>query len=598
MKQNNLITRDKVKKENKWKIEDLYKTDIEFEKDIEKLRKDYKKLSSYKGRLKESDQIILEYLDLEVEISIISERVYVYANQKLHEDLTSSTYQAYSSEAENLMIDISKETSFSNPELLEIEEERLKTFTIKEEFKNYKKFFTDLIRKKEHILSKKEEELIAMTEEISGAPKDIFGLFNNADLKFPKVIDEEGNKVELTHGRYIKFLESSNRLVRKKAFKAMYKSYSDYKNMLGATFYANIKQAVFYAKARKYNSSIEKALDGGNIPLEVYTNLINTVENNLSKMHKYVDIRKKTLKLKEIHMYDLYTPMVKDYKVEIPYDEAKEIIIKALEPMGKEYVNILKEGFESGWVDVYENVGKRSGAYSWGAYGVHPYVLMNYQDNLNNVFTLAHEMGHAIHSYYSDKNQPYITAAYKIFVAEVASTCNEALLINYLLKNASSVREKKYLINYFLEQFRGTLFRQTMFAEFEKEVHALVEAGGVLNHEILSDMYYELNKKYYGNKIIVDEDIKIEWARIPHFYNPFYVYQYATGFSAAIALSKRILEEGEEAVKDYIKFLSGGGSKDPIDLLKIAGVDMSSSEPIEKALEVFSELLNEFEKLQ
>ena len=441
------------------------------------------------------------------------------------------------------------------------------------------------------------EEFLSKTEEIASGPSDIFALFNNADLKFPEIKGDEGNKTELTHGRYISFMESENREVRKEAFMAMYKTYTKYKNTLAAVYGASVKKDVFYAKARKYDSARHGALDGGNIPVSVYDNLIDTVNDNLNLMHKYVEIRKKALGVEELHMYDLYAPMVKDAKPTVLFEDAKKIVKEGLAPMGDEYLKVLEEGYENGWIDVYENEGKRSGAYSWGAYGVHPYVLLNYQDNLNNVFTLAHEMGHAIHSYYSDLNQPYALAGYRIFVAEVASTCNESLLIHHLIKKTTDKKEKAYLINYFLEQFRGTLFRQTMFAEFEKITHDMVEKGEILTEENLCKLYYELNQKYFGEGMTIDKDIAIEWARIPHFYNAFYVYQYATGFSAAIALSKKIMEKGEPAVRSYLEFIKGGNSKDPIDLLKVAGVDMSSSEPIKAAMETFKDLLEEFSQL-
>ena len=403
--------------------------------------------------------------------------------------------------------------------------------------------------------------------------------------------------VKLTHGNYNTFLTSKNREVRKDAFMAMYHTFAKYKNTLSMVYQTSLNKDSFYADVRKYDSSREMFLDDSNIDGSVYDNLIKTVNENLPIMHKYLEIRKKALNLDELHMYDIYVPIVDVDNKEIDYDKAKEMVLDGLKVMGTEYTDLLKEGFNNRWIDVYENEGKRSGAYSWSVYDTHPYVLLNYQPQLNSVFTIAHEMGHALHSYYSNKNNSYINSEYKIFVAEVASTCNESLLINHLINKSEDDREKAYLINYFLEQFRTTLFRQTMFAEFENIVHKMSDEGEPLNAEIMCDIYYELNKKYYGENMCIDKEIEMEWARIPHFYTAFYVYQYATGFSAAVALSKKILEEGESAVNDYKKFLKSGCSDYPIELLKIAGVDMSSKEPVEMAMKMFENLVNQFEKL-
>ena len=598
MSQKKLKKREEIDSKYKWAIEDMYKDDAAWQSDFEYLSKNAEILKVYEGRLSESSNTLAEYLKKFWETSEILEKVYVYANQKSHENLGNTTYQGLSGKAQNVMVVFSSNNSFFEPEILEMDEVKLLSYIEENEFlKKHEKIFKDILRKKEHILSKEMEEFLSKTEEIASGPSDIFALFNNADLKFPEITGDDGNKTELTHGRYISFMESENREVRKEAFMAMYKTYTKYKNTLAAVYGASVKKDVFYAKARKYDSARHGALDGGNIPVSVYDNLIDTVNDNLNLMHKYVEIRKKALGVEELHMYDLYAPMVKDAKPTVLFEDAKKIVKEGLAPMGDEYLKVLEEGYENGWIDVYENEGKRSGAYSWGAYGVHPYVLLNYQDNLNNVFTLAHEMGHAIHSYYSDLNQPYALAGYRIFVAEVASTCNESLLIHHLIKKTTDKKEKAYLINYFLEQFRGTLFRQTMFAEFEKITHDIVEKGEILTEENLCKLYYELNQKYFGEGMTIDKDIAIEWARIPHFYNAFYVYQYATGFSAAIALSKKIMEKGEPAVRSYLEFIKGGNSKDPIDLLKVAGVDMSSSEPIKAAMETFKDLLEEFSQL-
>ena len=463
--------------------------------------------------------------------------------------------------------------------------------------KDYTQYFNDLFRQKKHILDSQTEAIIAKVKKFSGGAGEIFSVFNNVDLKFPKIKDEKGNEVQLTHSLLNLFLESKNRLVRENAFKGLYSSYSNFKNTLAAVYINNLKKDNFYSEVRKFNSTREMFLEDSNIPGEVYDNLISTVNDNLHLLHRYMEIRKKLLNVEELHLYDVYVPLVDSIKKEISYESAKEMVYEGLKPMGDEYLQILKEGFENGWIDVYENEGKRSGAYSWTTYGVHPYVLLNFQPNLNNVFTIAHEMGHAIHSYYSNKTQSYTNAGYKIFVAEVASTCNESLLINHLINNSTDRLEKAYLINHFLEQFRTTLFRQTMFAEFENIVHKMTDEQESLNGDKLCEIYYGLNEKYFGKDVVIDKEIEMEWARIPHFYNSFYVYQYATGFSAAIALSKKIMEEGESAVEDYKKFLKAGCSDYPIEILKLAGVDMGQKEPVELAMKMFGCLLDEFEEL-
>ena len=422
--------------------------------------------------------------------------------------------------------------------------------------------------------------------------------FNNADIQFGTVVDEEGNERILTHGTFSNFMESKNRRVRKEAFLKLYQAYEDHKNMLAATFSANLKQAAFFAKMRNYPSVLAAELDGGNIPAAVYEQLIEAVHENLPAMYRYVALRKRILGVEELHMYDVYVPMVEGVEKKISYEEARETVREGLSVLGEDYLKLLDEGFSDGWIDVYENQGKRSGAYSWGAYGTHPYVLLNYSGNLNSVFTLAHEMGHAIHSYYSDHNQPYIYAGYRIFVAEVASTCNEALLIHYLIEHARDQKEEAYLINYFLDQFKGTVYRQTMFAEFEKKAHELMEQEGSVPAQTYCDIYYELNQKYFGPDMVSDPEIALEWARIPHFYTPFYVYQYATGFSAAIAISQKILKGEPGIIEKYKKFLSGGSSEDPIDLLKICGVDMEKRETVDEALAVFASYVEKLENIK
>lgn len=581
-----------------WAIEDLYASDELWQKEYDKVKEMIPGIVEFRGRLEKSADILLAFLQQQDEIGKLLERVYVYANQKYHEDTANAVYQDLSNKANALSVQVKSALSFATPEILSIPEETIVQFKHEAaELMLYDFYLRDILRMKPHILSGEQEELLADAGEIAEAPDNIFSMFNNADIKFPEIEDENGEKVRITHGRYGQLLESMDRRVRREAFEGVYATYQSFRNTLAAAFSSNVKQEAFFAKARKYRSTMERALDGGNIPVEVYTNLIAAVHENMHLMHRYVSLRKRLLGVEELHMYDLYTPLVADVKMEIPFEEAKQVVAKGLEPLGEEYQKILMEGYTHRWIDIYENENKRSGAYSWGAYGTHPYVLLNYNDTLNNVFTLAHEMGHAIHSYHSDREQPYAYAGYKIFVAEVASTCNEALLIDYMLKNTEDKKEKAYLINHFLEKFKGTLYRQTMFAEFEMITHKMVEEGESLTAEALCRIYHDLNVAYFGDDIVIDPAIDMEWSRIPHFYNAFYVYQYATGYSAAIALSRRILKEGPEAVADYIRFLSSGSSNYPIELLKAAGVDMSTKEPVNQALKLFEELLDQMDEL-
>ena len=591
------MKREEIPQQYKWKMEDLYVTNEAWETDFKKLQDGIEELQKYEGTLGNSAENLLKMHETCDELNQIAEKVYVYANQRLHENTGNSYYQGLAGKAQMLLVQMSEASSYIEPELLGIPEETLKEMLKTEGLKKYETYYGRLLRKKEHILSKEMEELLAGVEEVAEGPKDTFMMFNNADIKFPVITGEDGETVEITHGKYAKLLESQNREVRKAAFLGLYESYGKFKNTLAATYGANVKQAGFFAKARKYASSLEASLAGSHIPTEVYDRLIESVHAHLPALHKYMEVRKEKLGVEELHMYDLYVPMVGEADKKISYEESKEIVLNGLAPLGADYQELLRKGFNEGWIDVYENEGKRSGAYSWGAYGTHPYVLLNYQENLNNVFTLAHEMGHALHSYYSDETQDYIYAGYKIFVADVASTCNEALLIRYLLDQSKDDKETAYLLNYFLEQFRTTLFRQTMFAEFEKIAHAKSEAGEPLTAEVLCNIYYDLNKKYFGDEIVVDKEIALEWSRIPHFYTPFYVYQYSTGFSAAIAISSKILNGEAGIVEKYKKFLSGGSSLDCIDLLKICDVDMTTKEPVEEALKVFENTLEKFSKI-
>lgn len=593
-----LLKRSETDRTFHWHIEDLYKNDELWEQDYQKLSEEIPRLSAYEGRLGESCQIFLEYMNKKEDLMKKFENLYVYANQRYHEDTGNGYYQGLASKAQMLSVSLSSAISFEEPELLALGQEQVDGWIReKEEMGLYRRFFSELFRQKEHILSKEMEAVLTEVADIGGDISNIYSMFNNADIRFPSIRDDEGEEIAVSHGRYTLLLESRDQKVRQAAFESVYSQYDQYKNTLAATYSANLKSTAFFAKVRHYESSLAMALSGSEIPVSVYNNLIDSVHDHLDLMHRYVRLRKKALRLPELHMYDLYTSMASDVDMKIPFEEAKKIVKKALKPLGADYLETLSEGMDGGWIDVYENKGKRSGAYSWGAYGTHPFVLMNYQDNLNNVFTLAHEMGHSMHSWYSDKNQPYIYAGYQIFVAEVASTCNEALLMDYLLKNTEDRQEKIYLINYFLEQFKGTLYRQTMFAEFEKITHDMAQKKEPLTAEVLNEIYYGLNQQYFGDDIVIDHKIALEWARIPHFYTPFYVYQYATGYSAAIAISRKLLGGDEAAREGYFRFLSGGSSLSPIDLLKLCDVDMTKKEPVEDALALFSELLDQMEEL-
>lgn len=593
-----LPARSEIAEADKWALEDLFLTDADWEAAVKQLEEQLAQLKGYAGKVSASADALYAYLTLADETENLFEKVLVYSNEKMHEDMGNSTYQGYAAQAQAAAARLSAAEAFFEPELLAMEERRLQGF-LKEEPKleKYRLLIDRVWRRKAHTLSAAEEEILAKTYEMATAPDDIFSMFNDADAKFGTIRDENGKEVELTHGRFGGFMESSDRRVRKEAFEALYQTYDQFQNTLAATYSANVKKAKFYADVRKYPSALAATLAPGNIPTEVYDNLIETVHRFLPAMYRYVALRKRALGVEELHMYDVYVPLVADRTKKIPFAEAKEIVKRGLAPMGEEYVSHLEEGFDHRWIDVYENRGKRSGAYSWGAYGTHPYVLLNYQGKLDDVFTLAHEMGHALHSWYSNANQPYVYSGYLIFVAEVASTCNESLLMQYLLKESKDKKEKAYLLNHFIDQFKGTLFRQTMFAEFEKITHEMYAKGESLTAERLCAVYMDLNRKYFGEEMVSDPQIALEWARIPHFYTEFYVYQYATGFSCAIALSKRILEMGEAGVADYMKFLKGGCSKDPIELLKMAGVDISTPKPVEDALQLFEELVSELEEL-
>ncbi len=588
--------RSEVLSENSWQLEDLFSNQQEWDTTYEELKKLKNKAANFEGKLNTPENVKAVFA-LEDDLSLRIERLYVYAHLSHDQDTTNPTYQALVQKAKKLSVEVSEALSFITPEILALPEQELDSYINNPELADYKFTLQEIKREKAHVLSKTEEALLAQVGNLSQAPQQIFGMINNADMKFPKIKDEHGKEVELTHGSYIQFLENPNREVRERAFKAVYETYSKQKNTIAATLSANINKNMFYSRVRKYPSVLEMSLYGDNIPKEVYTNLIDTIHESLPLLQRYLKLRKKLLGVDELHMYDLFAPLVEEYKWDISYDEAKEMLMEGLKPLGDNYLKVLQEGLNNRWIDVYENEGKRTGAYSWGAYGTHPYVLLNHKDNLNSMFTLAHEMGHALHSYFSDEHLKYRDAQYTIFLAEVASTTNEALLMDYLLKKSADPKQKLYLLTYYADQFRTTVFRQTMFAEFEKIVHEHAEAGNSLTPQELSQIYYDLNVKYHGKEMTVDQDIEMEWARIPHFYTSFYVYKYATGFSAATSFSKQILDEGQPAVDRYLGFLRSGGSDYSINILKKAGVDMSSPEPIRKAMSVFEELIEQMEQL-
>ena len=591
-------SRNDIPLEHKWSIEDLYASDDEWKKELDAVRELPSQIEAYSGKLAESADSLLAFLQMQDNITVLLDRFANYAMRKADEDTKNTTYQGYKDQAMGALVAISSALSFAEPEILAISDSDLDIFYAKKpKLKTYKRYLNDIRRKKAHILSSAEEKLLAGIGELAHAPNSIFGLLNNADMTFESVSDIEGNMYPVTQASFVSLLRKDDADLRKDAFHSMYKTYGAHKNTSAAILSAQMKQLNFFAKARNYESPLHAALDASNVNPKVYLNLIDTVHENMEYMYKYVRLRKKLLKLDELHMYDLYVPMIADADRDITFDETKANIKNALSVLGDDYIALVDEGFNSRWIDIYENIGKRSGAYMCGC-RVHPLILLNYKNNLDSEFTTVHEMGHALHSYLSNKNQPVIDSDYVIFVAEVASTCNEALLMQYLLKNTVDKKERAYLINYFLEQFRTTLYRQTMFAEFELQMSRLAQNGESINSATACKAYHDLIDLYFGKDVCHDAKIDLEWSRIPHFYYNFYVYQYATGFAAAIALSQKILTEGEPAVKLYKeKFLNAGCSKDPVSILKDAGVDMSSKKPIEDALKLFDSLIDEMRDL-
>lgn len=591
-------TRAEIPSQYKWDLTELYATVEDWEGAIREVEELIPRLKAYQGRLSASAQNLLEALRLSDEISQRTRRIVAYARLNMDTDTTNQTFQGLDGRATELATRVGTAASFMRPEILAIADDTLEGFlTENDELKVYDHALKELRRQKDHVLSTEVESILSQVSEVAQAPQTVFTMVNNADIKFPTVKDEDGEEVELTHARYSRLIKSKNREVRKAAFKALYSTYKKQQNTIAALLNASVKKDVFYARVRKYNSALEYSLDNYNIPVSVYDNLTETVRKNLHLMHRYVSLRKKALGVDELHMYDVYTPLVQDVDFHIPFEEAKRLVVEGLAPLGPDYVRQLQEGMDNRWLDVYESAGKRSGAYSYGIFGHHPYVLLNHQDNLDSAFTLAHEMGHAMHSHYSTTTQPYVYAGYTIFLAEVASTVNESLLMNHLLNTTENKAKRLYLINHYLDEFRGTVFRQTMFAEFERWTHETVEKGTTLTSALMNDFYRQLNEDYHGPDMIIDPEIHLEWARIPHFYRAFYVYQYATGFSAATALSQQILNEGQPAVDRYLEFLSSGSSDYSLNLLKKAGVDMTKPDPIQAGMDLFAKLLDEMEQL-
>ncbi|AHM56903.1 oligoendopeptidase [Peptoclostridium acidaminophilum DSM 3953] len=584
------MDRTNIEAAYKWDIESFF-NDESFEANFERIEGKLSEVESYKGRLSGGEDVFCEFMALYEELMRGVESLYVYSHMKKDEDSRDSKYQALAGRSEMLSTRTSTVTSFVVPEIIQMKGSLIKRYLQDERIKLYERYIDEIIRKKPYTLSQNEERILALAGDISNTAENAYEMLSFADLKFPMIKDEEGEQVRLTHANFMSFMKNKNRSIRKDAFEKIYSTYSDYKNTYAAMLCGSVKREIFHSKSRGYGSAIEASLFQDNISLKVYDNLIEAVSSRLEYMHQYMDVKKRLLGVDELHMYDLYAPLVEEADIKITYDKAKEIIISALQPLGEEYLGVIKKAFDERWIDVYENEGKKGGAYSWGSFDSKPFILMNYKDDINSLFTLAHELGHSVHSYYSRKSQPYIYSHYKIFVAEVASTLNELLLMDYMLKNSKDKNERIYLLNYHLEQFRTTLFRQTMFAEFEKIIHARGEEGKSLTNDDICGVYYELNRKYYGEGMSIDKEIAMEWARVPHFYSNFYVYKYATGFSAAAALSSLILDGDSKARGKYIEFLKSGGSEYPLDQLRSAGVEMEQKESIIRALDRLESIL-------
>jgi oligoendopeptidase F len=593
-----LPLRSEQDKAYQWKLESIFPTDAAWEAEFAAVKKLIPSLRQFEGKLADSASTFYQALSTRDKLSQRIGKLFVYARMRYDQDTTNSHYQAFNDRATSLTTEAGSALAYMRPEILAIPESTIQKFLQSEpKLQLYSYELEELNRFRPHVLSAKEEALLAEASEVLGASRNTYGLLNNADIKFPTIKDDEGNDIEITHGRMIQLLENTDARVRKDTFHAIYDTYGGLKNTFASTLSSHVKKHNLMARLRHYDSARQRSLSGNNIPEKVYDQLISIVHENLPLLHRYIKLRKKAMGVQNLHMYDLYTPFIQHTPKKITYEEAKEIVITGLSPLGKEYGDTLRKAFQNGWIDVYENQGKRSGAYSFGTYGTNPFVLLNWQDSMDNMFTLAHELGHSMHSYYTRKTQPYVYGDYSIFVAEVASTCNEAILGDYLLQTTKDRNDRLYLLNHQVDKFRGTVFRQTMFAEFELLIHQRAQNGEALTSETLTKIYYELNKKYFGTDIIVDEQIGLEWSRIPHFYYDFYVYQYATGTSAATALAKQILEEGKPAVDRYLTFLSSGSSAGPIEVLQRAGVDMTQPDPIRSAFDVYESYLDELEEL-
>ncbi len=596
--QDRLPKRDEVALELTWRLEDIYDDEQKWEADFNKITELADKIAAYKGKLSESAQNLLDAYVVSEELEHVLDRVYGYAHMREDQDTANSKYQSLHQRAMSAYVAAGEKTAFMSPEILEIPDDELNKFYAEcEGLAKYKRAIGEIRRLKDHMLSSEMEELLASAAEVQSASQKAYGMLSNADLKFPTVKDGKGEEVALSDGRFVPIQMSKDRELRKNAFEAYYDRYAEFKNTWAAMYDGEIKGRIFEAKARKYNSAFEKAVDGNDVSPAVCDSLFESIHDNMDKMHRYVSLRKKLLGVDELHMYDVYVAMLADYDMKVSYEEAKELSLKALAPLGEDYLDVVKEAYENRWIDVIENEGKRGGAYSGGCYDIHPYMLLNYNDTLNDVFTLVHEMGHSMHTWYSNKAQNILDANYKIFVAEVASTTNEVLLYHYMKDHAQNAQEKAFIINHFLDSFKGTMFRQTMFEEFERKTCEMAEAGTPLTAETLYEVYHNLNKQYFGEDMISDPQIGWEWCRIPHFYYNFYVYQYATSFAAAVAIADRILKEGAPAVEQYKKFLSSGCTQDPVSLLKIAGVDLTTKAPIDAALNVFGEAITDMEEI-
>ena len=590
-------SREEIDSKYKWDLSSMFPSDEAFEAGLEELKAYCPKLLAFKGKISTSAQALLEFLQLEDQMTLLLYKIINYAERKSDEDTRVAKYQAYVANATSVYTQVGEATSWFAAELLAIPAESVEKFYAEvPALEFYRRKLNKILNQREHTLSAEEEALLARAEELAVQPTNIFSMFDDADLTFDDAVDSEGKTHKLTSGSFVPLLMDADRVLRESAFKQLYSRFGEFRNTSAAILTSQVKNLQFFSSSRKYASSLEAALAENEIPVEVYNNLIDAVHQNFPAFYKYVDLRKRVMGLDELHFWDVYTPLVDDVDMKFTYEEACDLIVKALAPMGEEYVSLVKKGLESRWVDVYETPGKRSGAYSAGGKGMNPVMLLNFQGGLDDVYTLIHEMGHSLHTYFSSHNQEITYSDYSIFVAEVASTCNEALLSHYLLEHETDPARHAYILNHFLEGFRGTIYRQCMFAEFERDINQMNADGVALNAEVLSERYGKLCAEYFGPGIELDEEIKLEWSRIPHFYYNFYVYQYCIGFSAAIALSQRILSEGEPAVKDYIGYLSGGCSKTPIELLRGAGVDMATPDPVNAALKYFGELVDQLEQ--